>query len=258
MNDLLRDAIGLSGRSWLIAAIVFLRVGAAMALLPGFSQRAVPARVRLGLAIAFTLIVAPGVAEGILPQEIGLSFASTCLATETVSGLAIGFVLRLMILALEIAGTVAAQSTSLAQMFPGAVEPMPVISHFLVWAGLCLAVISGLHIRISEILLASYTVLPVATFPDAALLKNWAVEHADAAFALAVRLAAPFFVISFLYNVALGVINRAMPQLMVAFVGAPAITFGALLLLLLAGPSGLAIWWAAFSDLLTDPFGMQP
>lgn len=258
MNEILQDAIGLGGRSWLIAAIVFLRVGAAMALLPGFSERAVPARVRLGLAIAFTLIIAPGVAEGILPQEIDLPFTLTCLATETVSGLVIGFALRLMILALETAGTIAAQSTSLAQMFPGAVEPMPVISHLLVWAGLCLAVIGGLHIRVSEIFLASYTVLPVATFPDAGLLKGWSVGHVGAAFGLAVRLAAPFFVISFLYNVALGVINRAMPQLMVAFVGAPAITFGALMLLLLAGPSGLLIWWAAFSELLADPFGALP
>jgi flagellar biosynthesis protein FliR len=258
MSDLMREAIGLGGKSWLIGAIVFLRVGAAMALLPGFSERAVPARVRLGLAIAFTLIVAPGVAQSILPNEIGLPFALTCLATETVAGLVIGFSLRLMILALETAGTIAAQSTSLAQMFPGAVEPMPVISHLLVWAGLCLAVISGLHIKICEILLASYDVLPVASFPDAGLLKDWAVGHVGSAFSLAVRLAAPFFVISFLYNVALGVINRAMPQLMVAFVGAPAITFGALVLLLLAVPAGLVIWWNAFSIVLDDPFRTMP
>lgn len=254
MNDLLQEAVGLGGKSWLIGAIVFLRVGAAMALLPGFSERAIPARVRLTLAIAFTLIVAPGVADSVLPETIDLRFALTCLATETTSGLVIGVSLRLMILALETAGTIAAQSTSLAQMFPGAVEPMPVISHLLVWAGLCLAVMSGLHVRISEVLLASYTVLPVASFPDAGLLKTWAVGHVGAAFALAVQLAAPFVVISFLYNVAIGVINRAMPQLMVAFVGAPAITFGALLLLLLAAPAGLLVWWGAFSDVLDDPF----
>jgi flagellar biosynthetic protein FliR len=135
---------------------------------------------------------------------------------------------------------------------------MPVISHLLVWAGLCLAVISGLHIKISEIFLASYNVLPVANFPDAGLLKGWAVAHVGAAFALAVRLAAPFFVISFLYNVALGVINRAMPQLMVAFVGAPAITLGALVLLLIATPTGLLIWLEAFSSVLGDPFKVLP
>jgi flagellar biosynthetic protein FliR len=258
MNEILQEAIGLGGKSWLIGAIVFLRVGAAMALLPGFSERAVPARVRLGLAFAFTMMVAPGVAEDILPRDIGLHFALICLGTETAAGLVIGLSLRLLILALETAGTIAAQSTSLAQMFPGAVEPMPVISHLLVWAGLCLAVIGGLHVRVCEIFLASYSILPVASLPDAGLLKAWAVEHVGAAFALAVRLAAPFFVISFLYNVALGVINRAMPQLMVAFVGAPAIAFGALLLLLLATPTGLLTWWEAFSVVLADPFRTLP
>jgi len=258
MNELLHEAVALGGRSWLAGAIVFLRVAAAMALLPGFSERAVPARVRLALAIAFTLIVMPAVAESIPPEKLDLRFALNCLVTETAAGLAIGFSLRLMILALETAGTIAAQSTSLAQMFPGAVEPMPVISHLLVWAGLCLAAIGGLHIRISEVLIASYNVLPVARFPDAGLLQAWALGNVGKYFALAVQLAAPFFVISFLYNVALGVINRAMPQLMVAFVGAPAITFGALVLLLLAAPTGLVIWWSAFSGLLNDPFGATP
>ena len=254
MTELLQEAITSVGKIWLIGAIVFLRVGAAMALLPGFSERPVPTRVRLALALGFTLIVTPGVTNSMLHVDIDVAFVLICLATETIAGLLIGFSLRLMILVLETAGGIAAQSTSLAQMFPGTVEPMPVISHMLVWAGLCLAMIGGLHIRVSEIFLASYDILPVAQFPDTTLVKGWALGNITAAFALAVRLAAPFYVISFLYNFALGAINRAMPQLMVAFVGAPAIAFGALLLLLLATPLGLHIWWESFSGFLSDPF----
>ena len=39
--------------------LVFARVGAVMALLPGFGEQVIPARVRLGLAIAFALVVWP-------------------------------------------------------------------------------------------------------------------------------------------------------------------------------------------------------
>ncbi len=74
------------------------------------------------------------------------------------------------------------------------------------------------------------------------------------AFGLAVSLAAPFAVASFAYNLALGAINRAMPQLMVAFVGAPAITAGALLLLWIAAPDMLFHWADRLDAVLADPF----
>ena len=258
MNELLRDVAAFGGQGWLIGAVVFLRVGAAMALIPGFGERAIPMRIRLVVAGAFTFIVAAGVNIGALPDSIGLPAALLLLATETLSGLLIGIVLRLMVFVLEIAGTIAAQSTSLAQLFPGAVEPQPVISHLMVWAGLCIAMMAGLHVQIAEVFIASYGVLPMGVFPEPAMLKPWGIDHIGAAFALAVQIAAPFVAISFLYNVALGVINRAMPMLMVVFIGAPAIALGAMLLLIVALPAGLAIWSANLSALLDDPFGAAP
>ena len=51
----------------------------------------------------------------------------------------------------------------------------------------------------------------------------------------------------------LGVINRAMPQLMVAFVGAPAITAAGLLLLALAAPILLDIWAGWMRGVMRNP-----
>ncbi|HBQ37312.1 MAG TPA: flagellar biosynthesis protein FliR, partial [Rhodobacteraceae bacterium] len=75
------------------------------------------------------------------------------------------------------------------------------------------------------------------------------------AFALAFTLAAPFLIASLIYNVALGVINRAMPQLMVAFVGAPAITAGALFLMFLVMPLILVVWSDSLAHFFQNPFG---
>jgi flagellar biosynthetic protein FliR len=41
--------------------LVFARVSALVSLLPAFGDRLVPTRVKLGLALAFTLIVAPAI-----------------------------------------------------------------------------------------------------------------------------------------------------------------------------------------------------
>lgn len=59
-------------------------------------------------------------------------------------------------------------------------------------------------------------------------------------------------------NLALGAINRAMPQLMVAFVGAPLITFGGLALLLVATPVILSVWLDALMAFFQDPVGARP
>ena len=70
-------------------------------------------------------------------------------------------------------------------------------------------------------------------------------------------------VVSFLVKqpiniIALGAINRAMPQLMVSMVGAPALTLGALALLAVVTPVLLSVWLGVFQDYLADPFRAPP
>jgi len=242
-------------RGLYLAFIVFLRVGAVMALLPGFGQQPVPVRVRLVLALAFTAVVFPAV-EGTLPSppsDGGMPWRF--LVTETLAGLALGAVLRLMIIALQFAGALAAQETSLAQIFGGAVaEPLPAMGNLLVVAGLALAMMMGLHVRVASALILSYDIMPAGRFPLSAALTDWGIERISDALALGFSLAAPFIIASLIYNVALGVINRAMPQLMVAFVGAPAITAGGLVLLAITVPLILPLWIGWVDALLANPF----
>jgi flagellar biosynthetic protein FliR len=247
------------GRGGLVAAfLVFLRVGAAMAVLPAFGEQSVPRRVRLGLAICFTIIVAPAVAP-MLPEALDPVGAARILAAEVLSGLILGLGLRLFVLALQTAGAMAAQATSLSQIFGGSagVDPQPAIAHLLTIAGLALAVMSDLHIHVAEALIGSYDLFPPGTFAPAGLIAQWGTFRVAEAFSLAFMLAAPFVVASLVYNVALGIINRAMPQLMVAFVGAPALTFGGLALLFLALPTLLELWLGALHTFLAHPMALR-
>lgn len=72
---------------------------------------------------------------------------------------------------------------------------------------------------------------------------------------MAFTLAAPFLITSIIYNLALGVINRAMPQLMVFFVGAPVITFGGLFILMVGSPMILDVWLREMMAFFADPGG---
>ncbi|MDC0116162.1 flagellar biosynthetic protein FliR [Octadecabacter sp.] len=233
--------------------VVFVRVGAIVSLIPAFGEQSVPARVKLGLALAFTFIVAPAApipsAQSMAPAIAGLIIA------ETVTGLFMGLMLRLFILALQVAGSIAAQSTSLSQLFGGAsTDPLPAMGHVLVIGGLALATIMGLHVQIAEFMINSYALVPMGDVIPSDMLTRAGVAEISRAFALGFTLAAPFVIASLIYNVTLGVINKAMPQLMVAFVGAPAITAGGLIILMLAAPLMLSLWVEAMAAFMMDPF----
>ena len=236
---------------------VFLRVSTASALLPAFGEHSIPMRIKLVLALAFTFIVAPAVSASGVPPSLG-SLALFVLS-ETLTGLVLGIGIRLFVLALQTAGSMAAQSTSLSQVVGGAsIEPIPAMGYVLVIAGLALAVMSGLHVKAAELLILSYEIIPMGRFTDASILSEWGVAQIGRAFALAFTLAAPFVILSVIYNLALGAINKAMPQLMVAFVGAPVITAGGLLMLCLAAPIMLSVWLGAMDAFLNNPFGPIP
>ena len=235
--------------------IVFLRVAPIMALIPGFSEQSVPMRVRLGLAVAMTLICAPAVIPqlNISPWQIHTFLAT--LASESILGLALAFGLRFFIIALQTAGAMAAQATSLSQIAGSTVEPLPAISHLLVIGGIALAMMMDLHVHAARYVIHSYSILPVGRFPASQDLALWGVTGVSHSFSLAFSLAAPFVITSVIYNMTLGVINRAMPQLMVAFVGAPVITFGGLALLFLLTPAMLIVWHDALFSFMAAPFG---
>ena len=255
MFDLLNLLLDATEQYFVIGALVFFRIGAVTAFIPGFGEQFLPGRIRLGIAVALTFLAVPAIGtEGLPDQVTFMSFAGLAL-TEAAVGLLIGVALRLIVMALQFAGSIAAQTTALAQMAgPGITpDPMPAIANTLLMAGLTLAMILGLHIKAVLAIVASYQVLGFGASLPAGDLTSFGIAQGRAAFALAFSMAAPFVIAAFLYNVALGVINRAMPQLMVAFVGAPAITAVTLLLLLLTSPLILTVWHAALDSRLAAP-----
>lgn len=257
MNSALAELMPMISMSLWHGFVVFLRVGAVVLLMPAFGEKSVPARIKLVVIFAFVLVIAPAVNP--TPTLPNLDSLAWLTVTETISGLIIGLGIRMFVLALQTAASIAAQSTSLSQILGGAVaEPVPAMSYVLIVGGLALAVMTGLHVKAAELIIFSYDMLPMGSLPDGSSISTWGVNQIKRAFELAFTLAGPFVILSVIYNLALGVINKAMPQLMVAFVGAPVITAGGLFLLCLASPMILAMWLSALDVFLSAPFTVKP
>lgn len=233
------------------ALMVFLRIGAVMALLPGFAEQSVPIRIRLVLTLAFCAVVFPAVVDK-LPDSLDLPL----LAAEVAVGLTLGIGLRLLILALQFAGSIAAQSASLAQLFSSAgAEPQPAIATLFTVSALALAMHAGLHVQAVKLFLLSYDILPAEALSGKAAAE-WGLAQVTRATALAFTLAAPFVLAGLVWNLALGLMSRAMPMLPVSFIGAPALSLGALAVLGLTVVAVLMQWQGVLAGFLSSPLAL--
>lgn len=257
MEAILSAIFQQSDAAVLVAMGVFVRVGAVAFLIPGLGERGLSMRVRLGGALALTALLSPMIVPLVdkAPETVPALFFM--IAAEALSGLIIGFAFRLLVFVLQIAGMVAAQHLSVAQMFGAGVapEPEPTIATMLALGGIAIAMMAGMHVHAVTALAALYDVLPFGAFPDSGSIAEWATLRMSETFSLGVSLAAPFVAIGFAYNVALGALNRAMPQLLVAVVGVPFLLWIGMVALHHVLPSIFDTWFESMDNVFIDPLG---
>jgi len=99
-------------------------------------------------------------------------------------------------------------------------------------------------------LVQSYDWLPLDGQLRGASMLDMVISLTVECYALAFQLALPFLALSLFYNITLGMINRAMPQLLVSFVGAPAIIAASIALLLISIEPILTEWRYIAFDIL--------
>lgn len=238
-------------------SVVFARVGTAAIFLPGMGERFVPARVRFAASFALSL---PLIWLGDFVdhfEEFG-EWVSLVFS-ETLTGAAFGLAIRLFLFGLQSAGSIAAQSSSMAQVFGAqSVEPLPAIGHLLAFGGLSLIMGLGFGERLLACFAKSYQLVPVGGGMSGQSLAEWGLGVVVWTFEIGFVLSAPFMLISLIYNLTIGFINKAMPQLMVSFVGAPLIVFLSLSLLAIVSVEILELWRDLLFGFLENPASVNP
>jgi flagellar biosynthetic protein FliR len=212
--------------------------------MPGFGESFVSPRLRLGVALLVSLAMTPsqfGVVAVVPPP----SALAAQVGAELMIGLAIGLWLRLFLYALFISGAVVAQQLALNHIFNGVAENIGTssLSNLLMLSGITLFFSLNLHGSTLMALAKNLQDMPLgAGIVPWELLSSRMMEGVSSTFATGIQLALPFLVVGTLIYAALGFINKAMPQLMVFFIAAPAITGIGLILFLIALPMILTQW----------------
>lgn len=233
--------------------LVFVRVAAAVAFLPGFGEFAVPVRVRLGIAGIVSFAIAPTIAglPDAMPDQGALVVEQ--FAAEMLVGGFLGIGAKLFLSSLQVAGTFIGQAIGLANPFTTegvGFEGGSVISGALAIAGLAFIFATDIHYLMLEALVRSYATWPAAELPEAGPMARRFAELVAATFRLGIGLAAPFVVYGVLFNLALGLVNRVMPAMPVFFVGSPAMVGIGLLMLVTSAGAMLSAVAAALASWL--------
>ena len=154
-------------------------------------------------------------------------------------GFAIGFSIRIVFAALELAGDMIGLQMGIG--FATFIDPQssnqtPLVGGFLgMLATLLFLAING-HLLVIEALIASFDVLPVGRGLSGALHWEHFATLGGQMFLLGLQIAMPLLATMLLCNLALGVMSRAAPQLNLFSVGFPLTVLTGLAVLLLFLP----------------------
>lgn len=201
----------------------FVRVLALFTAAPVFSQRSIPMRAKVGLAFLVavcaqaTLIDQPVVSIN-SPDALGT------LVQQIVVGLAIGFAVRLVFAALEVAGELIGLQMGLnfASFFdPASNAQISAISRFFVQIGTLLFIVINGHLLLLMAVVKSFDSFPVDGNFMQSLAQMRIHEMGGAVFASAFWIALPMIAMLLFVNLALGIISRVAPQMNIYAVGFP-------------------------------------
>ncbi|MDP1659688.1 MAG: flagellar biosynthetic protein FliR [Methylotenera sp.] len=210
-------------QTWIISLLWPLtRILGVIAIAPIFSHSSIPKRVKLGLGIMLTLIIVPTLPP--LPQFEIFSFQGLLvLVQQLIIGLAIGFSMRLVFAAVDLAGQLIGMSMGLGfAMFydPQSQGQSTALNRFLVMLAMLIFLSLDGHLLLITAVANSFITMPIAVGGggiDPMKIAMWG----ETIFSAGLLLALPAVTALLITNMALGILTKTAPQLNMFGIGFP-------------------------------------
>ena len=201
----------------------FFRIAGLLMTAPIIGTRSVPVRIRIIIAIALTIVILPVISE--VPNVDPVSADGVLITMKQfVIGISMGLSIRVIFIALEVAGQAIGQLMGL--MLASMVDPLngsqvPIVGQFyLLLATLLFLAVDG-HLMMIRVLAESFNSMPIGA---AGISGNGAWEilmWTGNIISAAVVIALPALASLLIVNLSFGVMTRSAPQLNIFAVGFP-------------------------------------
>lgn len=231
--------------------LTFVRIGAAMVIMPGIGDTFTPPQVRLVIALGLSLVLAPFIAPSLPSPVPATGILMTLIGMEFIIGIFFGTVARVFMSCLDTAGMLISIQSGLgsAQLFnPAFASQGSLIGSFMTIAGIVMMFVTDFHHLLFYGLIGSYKLFPIGSIPNPEDMANVMGQAIASSFMVAVEIAAPFIVITVLVYIAMGVMGRLMPQIQVFMIAVPAQILLSFMMMILTFSAMMLFWLEKFQD----------
>jgi flagellar biosynthetic protein FliR len=230
--------------------------------MPLFAFRSAPMRLRVLLALVIAFALVPMV-QSDLPALENMAPGYAMVFVEFAVGLSSGWMVRVGLSAVDMLADILSQQSGLS--FAATLQQdtnlaSGLVGEFLGLLALALAFTMNVHLVMLELLVNSFKVLPLGTWPSA---WRWPaiLSLVQDAFVLGLVLALPAIVIYFLFNMTQAILARVSPQMNLFSVGFAIMIPVAFVVIVLLLPSFAELVETAFEapfDLIRAGFANKP
>lgn len=231
--------------------LVFVRIGAAVMLLPGIGEPFVAARIRLAVALMVAAVTTPLLIGRVPPMPASAIMLALLILGEAVIGLFLGTVARLFLTVFATAGVMIGYMTAMANALindPSTEQQGSISGSFLTVVALLVIFSLNLHHAMLLGVVDSYEIFVPGQVPPIGDFSEMVSQVVAKTFLLAFQIASPFIAVGLISYLGLGVLGRLMPQMQVFFVAIPLQVMIGLAILFLSLPAMMRWFVTSFEE----------
>jgi flagellar biosynthetic protein FliR len=237
---------------------IFARVSPIFMMLPGMGENYVSVRFRGTASLTISFVLMEPLLSILPPPPADVAHLVGLMGYEILVGLYFGSMIRLIMSALETIGFIIAMQTGLSNaviLNPALATQSPLPSAFLSIVGLTLVFVTGLDHYLLRSMVATYDLFPPGSpVPVGDMLENFA-HSMSRSFRVGIEMASPFMIIGILMYVALGLMQRLMPQVQLFLIMMPVQIWGGMFMLSVTITAIMGLWLRYFDQDVVTIFG---
>jgi flagellar biosynthesis protein FliR len=209
----------IDAKTWPLAAMMFFRILTCLIFLPIFSDNSVNLRIRIVFSMALAFLLWPALSPELQkfpPIDATPLGLLICTMREVFFGFAIGTCGKVLNNAANVGSHLVGvgmgfQTASMLNPQTGAMEDA--YTTLKTWIVVLLMLTFQVHHIFLEEIVASFRTVPFSSVASTEALLNTVISSIQSSFSIGIRMGAPILIAQVLVTFAIGLINRAIPQL---------------------------------------------
>lgn len=205
--------------------LVFVRCSAMFLSAPLFSSSNLPRIIRILAAVVVSAALTPTLRPVLASPPADMYAFTAAVANEVLAGLIIGVFIQIVLLAAQMGGSFMDLQVGLSMshvLNPANGQPSTVLSQFKYMLALVVFLaVDGHHVMLGAFV-RSFEIMPAVNGGTLAAVQEHQVVLVEQLSLIALQIATPVLAVSILVDAALGIMNKAVPQMHIFIVGMPA------------------------------------